>query len=785
MKWVILSILFGLSLSQIACAAASQATTAPFAPPVPEGLGVNIHFTDPRPGEMKVLAAGGFTIVRMDFTWDSTEKVKGQYDFSRYDRLLAALEPHKIKVLFILDYGNRLYDDGNSPCSDDGRKAFARWAAAAVRHFRGKNILWEMWNEPNIGFWKPRPNVSDYVKLALEVGRSIREAEPGETYIGPATSGVDFVFLESCFKAGLLEYWSAVSVHPYRQSPPETVVSDYARLRRMIDQYAPKGKRIPILSGEWGYSAVWGKFDVDRQGKYLPRQWMINLACDVPVSIWYDWHDDGGDPKEPEHHFGTVLYPYDPNKDPVYDPKPAYKAAQTLTRTLAGFRFNKRLAVGDTDDYVMLFSRGDDVRLAAWTVSATPRTITIPASPGKFSVTGHTGEGLPAIAADANGLKVTVTDSPQYLVPEAPNDLLRLAAAWEPLPSILQLQAGRNVTVATSLRNPLARVIVVTCLGRRHSIDPGRQVVLTQALDLKRASDSPPLRLEWLVEGVGTICQTAQVVLTNPLRLSVLPVAGKTLSVRVENPSGEPFKGALVLTDLEGLKLAQPKAALDLQPGEKEKVVRFAADQTAAGECKVGVRIEDDRGGPQGGTGPVGFRPVDDFARYDAGSLPQAYKMVGDGDAKVASTQTVAAAAPSEGPPSPGVGCLKIAYTMDQGWKFIRMVPQTDELKKIDGQPKALGMWIFGDASGHSPRLRFIDSTGQCFQPIGESITWKGWRYVTFPMTADRLANSHWGGANDGAIHYPIRWDTLILLDKAREQNVQAEVYIAAPTLVR
>jgi hypothetical protein len=27
------------------------------APAIPEGIGVNIHFTDPRPGEMKMLAA--------------------------------------------------------------------------------------------------------------------------------------------------------------------------------------------------------------------------------------------------------------------------------------------------------------------------------------------------------------------------------------------------------------------------------------------------------------------------------------------------------------------------------------------------------------------------------------------------------------------------------------------------------------------------------------------------------------------------------------------------------
>ncbi len=386
---------------------------------VPDGLGVNIHFTDPAPGEMEMLAAGGFRWVRMDFVWDAMEREKGVYDFAPWDRLVKALESQKIRAVFILDYSNRLYDGGQAPSSDEGRAAFARWAAAAVRHFRNHGIVWEMWNEPNIPqFWKPKPDVAQYAKLALAVGKAIREAEPNEIYIGPATSCMDFAFLEGCFKAGTLEYWSAVSVHPYRQEGPETVAPDYAKLRKMIDQYAPKGKKIAILSGEWGYSSGWGNFDETKQGKMLPRQWLTNLANEVPLSIWYDWHDDGQDPKEPEHHFGTVFNPYTAGKTPVYQPKPAYLAAQTLTRCLAGFQFQKRLPVGAAEDYVMAFSKGDEVRWVAWTTVTAPRSVVIPLPAGRYSVTGHTGQTLPALEADAKGVSMTLTDAPAYLVSE-------------------------------------------------------------------------------------------------------------------------------------------------------------------------------------------------------------------------------------------------------------------------------------------------------------------------------------------------------------------------------
>ena len=46
----------------------------------------------------------------------------------------------------------------------------------------------------------------------------------------------------------------------------------------------------------------------------------------------------------------------------------------------------------------------------------------------------------------------------------------------------------------------------------------------------------------------------------------------------------------------------------------------------------------------------------------------------------------------------------------------------------------------------------------------------------------DQLA--HWGGANDGTIHYPIQWDNLFLLDNISRQAAKGEIYFSAPTLI-
>jgi hypothetical protein len=124
---------------------------------------------------------------------------------------------------FILDFGNPLYNESISVITDVGRKAFGQWAAAAVDHFKVRGILLEIWNEPNTNqFWNDNSNVTQYIAIALEAVKAIRNKTENEIIIGPATSQVDLIFLEECFKAGLLNYWDAVSVHPYRQSNPET-----------------------------------------------------------------------------------------------------------------------------------------------------------------------------------------------------------------------------------------------------------------------------------------------------------------------------------------------------------------------------------------------------------------------------------------------------------------------------------------------------------------------------------------------------------------------------------
>jgi hypothetical protein len=371
------------------------------------GIGVNIHFTGDQP-QLGMIADGGFRFIRMDLAWEAVEKEKGVYDFAKsgYDGLSAGCAQRGMRLLYILDYSNKLYESERSVHTEEGRKAYADFAEAAARHFAGQSILWEIWNEPNISvFWKPEPNVDDYMAMLKAAAPRIRVADPTGYVVAPATSTIDMNWLEQCFKRGMLEYVDAVTVHPYRGQPPETAIADYAVLRNLIAKYAPKGKDVPILSGEWGYSRL-GHLSEDMQAAYLARELLVNLYEGVPVSIWYDWRNDSPNPEDNESNFGTVTH--------ELQPKAAYVAAKTLTTTLAGYKVEKRLAMASGDDYALLLRKGEDHAVAAWTTGK-DHEAQIPLGPAGGRLVKMLGESS-QISWGENGPRLTLTQDPFYIL---------------------------------------------------------------------------------------------------------------------------------------------------------------------------------------------------------------------------------------------------------------------------------------------------------------------------------------------------------------------------------
>ena len=96
-------------------------------------------------------------MVRRGFYWTSVEKEKGVYDFSDYNVQMGHAKKLGLTVVGCLFGNNKLYeDDGLGGIqTEPGRKGFANFAAALAEHYKDHDVLWEVWNEPNVrSFWR-------------------------------------------------------------------------------------------------------------------------------------------------------------------------------------------------------------------------------------------------------------------------------------------------------------------------------------------------------------------------------------------------------------------------------------------------------------------------------------------------------------------------------------------------------------------------------------------------------------------------------------------------------
>ncbi|MBV8553479.1 MAG: hypothetical protein JOY54_19450 [Acidobacteriaceae bacterium] len=289
-------------------------------------LGVNIHsLNDDR--ALDLARNAGFGFVRTDLLWTKVEK-QGRYDFTPFDELMRSLEARDMGVLWILAYGHPDHG-GKAPQSSEDIAAYAHFAAAAVSHFRGHRARFEIWNEPNGRQFLPNPALyPDLLRAALD---AIRREDKSAVVSTGGTSGLDFPFLTRLLQSSSAAKASALGVHPYRDSGPETLIPDLMLLEALIRR---NGLSLPVWDTEWGYSSSMslstnsradGHGQIGRQGQAVLglRECLTVWALGLPVAVWYDLRDDGSDPLNREHNFGLLAQD---NSD-----KPAMKALRTLT----------------------------------------------------------------------------------------------------------------------------------------------------------------------------------------------------------------------------------------------------------------------------------------------------------------------------------------------------------------------------------------------------------------------------------------------------------------------
>jgi hypothetical protein len=379
-------------------------------------LGVNIHLL--RDDHALDLArAAGFGFVRMDMMWTNVER-GGRYRFAAYDALLRSLDARGMGVLWILDYGHP--DHGGSvPRSPQDIAAFGRFAEAAAAHFKGRNVRYEVWNEPNqTQFWAPSPNPPEYATLLREAIAAIRRGDPSAKVSSGGVSTIDEAFLTRFLDPGLAADLTAIGIHPYRKTAPETVVPELELLRDRVTRAF--GDRIEIWDTEWGYSSADAVRDAPsnghaeaarmRQAVLAVRELLTVWAAGFPLAVWYDLRDDGTEAENPEHNYGLL--------DSSGNEKPALAAVRTLMGALKGRKYAGMSPEAPAGMYAMRWEGPADTLLVVWTDQPNGRRTVEYSKRNLVSVTGLTGQPVKSKDRPAAYARVEIDEpsGPVYLL---------------------------------------------------------------------------------------------------------------------------------------------------------------------------------------------------------------------------------------------------------------------------------------------------------------------------------------------------------------------------------
>lgn len=373
---------------------------------------------DPRLADLAALAGAGS--VRDELPWNIVEPARGAYVFPPpHQAYLGALREQKLNLYSILNYGNRLYDKdaegvGAAPFTDEGRQAYANYAAALVRAWPHIREV-EVWNEFNSDApWNRGPCKSDpecYAKMLEVVYRTVKAARPEVQVTGPAAVTIPYEWLERLFALGALRHLDAVTVHPYRYpESPEGLEADLGRLDTLIRQHNG-GQPKPIILSEIGWPTHVGDRNVSErtQAQYLVRAHLHAFAGGATRLVWYDLMNDGPVPTNVEHNFGLIRFSTDPQG--AFTPKPAFAAYATLSRQLSARRYAGQVAgPPGTFHYRFTGQGGPEVRVL-W--AKEPVNVRVRAS-GPLTVTDLYGRGA-VYTPQGGSVQLTLGGDPLYV----------------------------------------------------------------------------------------------------------------------------------------------------------------------------------------------------------------------------------------------------------------------------------------------------------------------------------------------------------------------------------
>jgi hypothetical protein len=353
-------------------------------------MGAELQYEEPAllERDLDAIKAAGSRWVRIDIYWaEVQDEGPSSYDWTETDRIVRSVTSRGMKVLGAVAYTPSWArpsgaTDKYGPAPDH----YAAFAQQTAAHLSKMGVhAYEVWNEPNIGFWAPSPDPAAYTEVLKAAYSAIKAGDPHSTVLtggtAPAStkngnySPIDF--LKKIYAYGGGDSFDAVGHHPYCWPAYPGDAESWSAWHQMYGTTTSL-RSVMIANGDAG-KKIWGtEFGAPTNGPPGDRVTEQEQAQMITkaYSLWktYDWagplftyqgRDIGTDTSDRLNFFGLLRHDF--------SKKPAYTAYQNMATGATGPN-----AIPGTNLIVEGNGHGADGGSATGSVTLKPETPTAP-----------------------------------------------------------------------------------------------------------------------------------------------------------------------------------------------------------------------------------------------------------------------------------------------------------------------------------------------------------------------------------------------------------------------
>jgi hypothetical protein len=426
---------------------------------MPIGFATGAALCTPR--LLEIAASLGFEYYRYNAVWAQVQPQEGVWNWERIDDYLSQVRSHGFRW-HVTTTGCPSWateERFDSPPLD----AWNQWISALASRHSESMQFWEIWNEPNIGFFKG--TVEEYTQVQRVAHDAIKAVSPDTIVTSGGYAGMNHHKSKlGAFEAALLEHPRAYDWFAYHMH--DTFPQFYSDLHHQLAAIQQRtGKTdVPMVFTETGFDTRHGQ---RFQAETLLKKITYAAAIGAKSYTWYNLMDRAGreNPNQAGKTFGLITNPTGTgNFASIEDeirPKESFVAAATAIPQL---RSLAPVSIWSESDglFAFLFGRDNEQLLVTWRED--------PQIPDAVWAVRTEATNLLQLDLFGNPTEMTLVDDvalitlsdPQYYQFKGSAEAPQLLGPLVTLPHTVSPDAEGVATVELTLQNPLNRTVTVT-----------------------------------------------------------------------------------------------------------------------------------------------------------------------------------------------------------------------------------------------------------------------------------------------------------------------------------